>query len=390
MTTLERITGPMWEGPALLYTVCPVPQIGYSSGDSVDGLWRAQVIPVLVERFTTELRAGPGFTSGTAQCHLRTGRWPVRPGTVVRATLADDTVPMSTTVQPTTTGSVAANGLEFAYETFGDRADPPMVLVMGVGGQMIAWPDQFCLDLAALGHFVVRFDNRDVGASTHLDGLPVPRIRDMVLRRTPPYSVEDLATDAIGVIEALDLGRVHLVGASMGGFISQTVAIRRPDLVRTLTLIMTSTGSQRVGRASIATLLKLSQGGSPEDRATNIDNAVRAAKLTGSTGFAMNEEAVRSLAGREFDRSHDPAGRMRHTWAVASQKNRTAQLAELDIPTLVMHGLVDKIVAPSGGMALARTIPGARFVAFAGMGHDLPRALWPEVVGHIGALTARG
>jgi pimeloyl-ACP methyl ester carboxylesterase len=145
---------------------------------------------------------------------------------------------------------VPANGIEIAYETFGERDALPMLLVMGLGTQMVAWPDQLCQDLADRGHYVVRFDNRDVGASTHLHGVQAPPLRSIVSRRhRPPYSFDDMADDALGLIDALDLGPVHLVGASMGGFIAQTVALRRPERLRSLTLIMTSTGSRRVGQA---------------------------------------------------------------------------------------------------------------------------------------------
>ena len=146
-------------------------------------------------------------------------------------------------------GLAAANGIELAYETFGDADDPPVVLVMGLATQMIAWPDELCAGLARCGLFVIRFDNRDVGGSTHLRNLPPPRLADVVVRRRPPpYSINDMAGDVVGLIDGLGLGEVHLVGASMGGFIAQAVALGHADRVRTLTLIMNSTGSRRVGQ----------------------------------------------------------------------------------------------------------------------------------------------
>ena len=156
---------------------------------------------------------------------------------------------------------VPVGDLEIAYETFGERGDPPVLMVMGLGTQMLAWPDELCEQIAGRGHFVVRFDNRDVGASTHLDGVRVPKIRDVALRRKrPPYTLDDMADDVLGLIDALDLGPVHLVGASLGGFISQTLALRHPHLVRSLTLIMTSTGSRLVGQADPRLLKRLLKG----------------------------------------------------------------------------------------------------------------------------------
>ncbi len=285
---------------------------------------------------------------------------------------------------------VPANGIEIAYETFGDRGDPPLVLVMGLGTQMIAWPDELCTDLADRGHFVVRFDNRDAGASTHLHGVRAPRVAEVVAkRRRPPYTIVDMADDAIGLIDALELGPVHLVGASMGGFIAQTVAVRRPDRLRSLTLMMTSTGSRRVGQADPRLFGRLLRHRVVVDREVALDAVVETFRIVGSKGFAFDEAHLRDIGARSYDRGYDPAGYHRQLAAVVGQPNRTAQLARLDLPTLVIHGLNDPLVAASGGLALTRAIRGARFVGFAGMGHDLPRELWPEFADHIAMLTRR-
>lgn len=289
-----------------------------------------------------------------------------------------------------TVSRAQANGIEIAYETFGDRADPPVVLVMGLGTQMIAWPDRLCQDLADRGHFVVRFDNRDVGESTHLHGVRSPGLAALVAgRKRPPYTIDDMADDCVGLFDALGLGQVHLVGASLGGFIAQTVALRAPDRLASLTLMMTSTGSRRVGQADPALFARLLRG----RRANSRDEAVAAVletfRLIGSRGYAQDQEHLRDLAGRSFDRGYDRAGYRRQLAAVVAQENRTERLRELRIPTLVMHGLHDPLVRPSGGLALARLIPTARFVGFSGMGHDLPRPLWPEFADHIAALVRR-
>jgi pimeloyl-ACP methyl ester carboxylesterase len=285
---------------------------------------------------------------------------------------------------------VPANGIEIAYETFGERGAPPLVLVMGLGTQMLAWPDELCEDLAGRGHFVVRFDNRDVGASTHLTGVRAPNVAQIVAkRRRPPYTVDDMADDALGLVDALELGPVHLVGASLGGFIAQTAAVRRPDALRSLTLIMTSTGSRRVGQADPRLLGRLLKGRVASSREEAMDAVIDTFRVIGSKGYALDEERLRDVGARSYDRGYDPGGYRRQLAAVVAQPNRTAELRRLRLPTLVMHGLHDPLVAPSGGLALARVIRGARFVGFSGMGHDLPRELWPELADHIAGLVRR-
>ena len=288
-----------------------------------------------------------------------------------------------------TLGRVAANGMELAYETFGDASAPPVVLIMGLATQMIAWPDELCEGLARDGLFVVRFDNRDVGESTHLRNLPPPRLADIVVRRRPPpYSIGDMAADVAGLLDSLGLGQVHLVGASMGGFIAQTVALEHPDRVRTLTLMMTSTGSRRVGQPRPRIYARLLRRRVAAGRPAAIAATVETFRLIGSPGFVFDEQYIRDLAGRSYDRGYDPVGSRRQLAASVSQPNRTADLRRITVPALVIHGLHDPLVAPSGGLAIARAIPDSRFAGFSGMGHDLPRALWPEFVREIAALTA--
>ena len=285
-------------------------------------------------------------------------------------------------------GRVPANGIELAWESFGERHCSPIVLVMGLGTQMIAWPDEMCEELAGLGHYVVRFDNRDVGASTHLDGVPPPRLRDLLRRRPPPYGIGDMAEDVVGLLDGLDLDAVHLVGASLGGFIAQTVAVEHPERVRTLTLMMTSTGSRLVGQPKPRIYADLLRRRVVCDRNSAGSAAVETFQVIGSQGYALDEEYLRDVAGRSWDRGVDPDGYQRQLAAAVTQPNRRRSLRHFRAPTLVMHGLHDPLVSPSGGLAIAKAIPGARFVGFSGMGHDLPRVLWPEIVREIAALTA--
>jgi pimeloyl-ACP methyl ester carboxylesterase len=284
-----------------------------------------------------------------------------------------------------------ANGIEIAYETFGESSAPPVLLVMGLGTQMIAWPDELCRSIAERGFFVIRFDNRDVGLSTHLSDVPAPKLSDLIVRRhRPPYTVSDMADDAVGLLDALDIESAHVVGASMGGFIAQDIAIRHPRRVRSLALMMTSSGSRRVGHPKPNVFLRALRRRVVDDRLSAMDSAVETFRIIGSQGYAFDEEHLRDLAGRSYDRAYDPQGYLRQLAAVVAQRNRTSRLRRVEVPTVVMHGLNDPLVNASGGLALARTIPGAQFVGFAGMGHDLPRALWPRFADEICHVASLG
>jgi pimeloyl-ACP methyl ester carboxylesterase len=279
------------------------------------------------------------------------------------------------------------NGVELAYETFGDPSDDAILLVMGLGTQMLAWPETLCTALADAGHYVIRYDNRDVGLSSKIDA-PVPSIPDLLLQRKVAYTLDDMASDAFGLLDHLGIDRVHLAGTSMGGFISQTMALRSPERIRTLSLSMTSTGSRKVGRPSAAVIKMMATAKPAPDRASAIEEAVEVNRFLGSPAH-QDSDLIRELSAVAWDRSHDPDGRLRQLGAILAQPNRTERLRNLPIPTVVLHGLADPLVAVSGGIALAKAIPGATFVGYHGMGHDLPLTMWRQLADEQLALIER-
>jgi pimeloyl-ACP methyl ester carboxylesterase len=271
-------------------------------------------------------------------------------------------------------------GITLCYETFGDPANPPLLLIQGLGMQMIGWPEEFCEQLAARGFFVVRFDNRDAGRSTHIRGRP-PSLLQLVLRRIKPvrYRLTDMAGDAAGLIRTLELVPVHVVGISMGGMIAQTLAAQHPELVRSLTSIMSNTGNRWKGQPALGVMRFLLRQ-APEDREGYIAHAARVFAAIGSTGLPQDTEFVRERAARSYDRDPDRAASGRQLGAVIASGDRTDELRRITAPTLVIHGTADRLVRPSGGMATTSVIPGARLMLIEGMGHDLPSAAWPELL----------
>jgi pimeloyl-ACP methyl ester carboxylesterase len=283
-----------------------------------------------------------------------------------------------------------ANGIKLCYQGMGDPDGEPLLLVMGLATQMIAWDEEFCGMLAERGFRVVRFDNRDIGRSTKVRAAGVPNVLEMAVGRrgTAPYLLRDMAADTFGLMDHLGFDSAHLVGASMGGMIVQQCAIEEPRRVRSLTSIMSTTGSRRVGHPSYRTFgLLLSKP--PREREAMIERVVKTFRLIGSPGYPFEEERVREIAGLSYDRGHSEAGVARQLHAITASGDRTPKLRELDVPALVIHGKNDKLVNPSGGRATAKAIPGARLKLVEGMGHDLPRALWPEFVDQIAANAAR-
>jgi pimeloyl-ACP methyl ester carboxylesterase len=266
------------------------------------------------------------------------------------------------------------------YETFGDADDPAMLLIMGLGTQMIAWHDDFCGEMADAGFHVIRFDNRDAGRSTHMDARP-PSIRQLLLRdrKAAAYTLTDMADDAAGLLDHLGIERAHVVGASMGGMIAQTLAARRPERVISLTSIMSNTGARLSGQPALIAypvLLKTA----PDDREAFADHLAKMIETIGSPGFDRDVEELRDLARRSYDRSYSPASAGRQLAAIIASGARAKELAKITAPTLVIHGTADKLVRPSGGRATARAIPGAKILKIEGIGHDLPRGAWPQII----------
>lgn len=278
------------------------------------------------------------------------------------------------------------NGIDLCYETFGDPDNPPLLMIMGVSAPMVWWDDEFCDLLAGRGFHVVRYDNRDCGRSSYLHGRV--NLRAAYIRRRTPYTLDDMADDAAALVRRLDLAPVHVVGASMGGMIGQLLAIRHPGLVGSLTSMMSTTGSRWVGRPSprgAAALLATP----PTDRAGYLDHHVRTFRQIGSPGFPFDEERMRARAGRTFDRGINRAGTARHLGAVLAATNRAGRLRQLRLPAAVIHGAADPVVDVSGGLATVRAIPGAELHVLNGMGHDLPRDLWPRFADVIERVSAR-
>jgi pimeloyl-ACP methyl ester carboxylesterase len=271
------------------------------------------------------------------------------------------------------------NGVELAYETFGDPVDETILLIMGLGVQMLGWDEEFCRMVAGRGYRVVRFDNRDVGHSTKIEGGPRPDVMGAVAGdgSSASYLLDDMADDCAGLLDELGVKAAHVVGASQGGMIAQALAIRHPERVLSLVSIMSTTGERAVGQPhpeAIPALLTRP----PAGRDGYVDFVVGAWKVIGSPGFPADESALRALAGASYDRGIFPEGTARQLVAIIASGDRTEALGKLDVPATVIHGTSDLLVDVSGGKATAAAIRGARLELMEGMGHDLPRQLWPR------------
>jgi pimeloyl-ACP methyl ester carboxylesterase len=292
---------------------------------------------------------------------------------------------------PTTT----ANGVELFFETFGDPADPTLLLVCGLGAQCVGYDDPFCEQIAGLGVHLVRYDNRDTGLSTHLDGVEVDAVAAVVSSMSGeavdgPYTLSDMAADGMALLDALEVESAHVVGASMGGMIVQTMAIEHPERVRSLTSIYSTTGEPGVGEPKPDVLAALGGIMVPaEDRATQVAQGVELARLIGSPAV-FDEHRARYRTELFVDRSYDPAGVSRQMVAILASGSRAEQLPSVTAPTVVLHGNADPLVDISGGRRTAELVPGASFTELDGMGHDLPPQYWDRIVDGIDSAVRAG
>jgi pimeloyl-ACP methyl ester carboxylesterase len=279
-----------------------------------------------------------------------------------------------------------SSGLVLGYETFGDLADPALLLVMGFGSQMLGWDAEFCRMLANRGRYVIRYDNRDCGLSTKYDDRPVDLMAFITAvtsgdvdgaRAMSPYSLRDMASDGIGLLDGLGIDRAHVIGSSMGGMIAQRMTIDFPDRVLSLTSMMSSTGEPEYGQSSPEAQQVLFSP-RPADRDGYVAAAER--ELVWASRRYGDPAALRDLAAASYDRCYYPAGVPRQLAAMILDGSRAEALGNLAVPTLVIHGQDDTLIEPSGGRRTAELVPGARFLLVEDMGHDRPRALWARLV----------
>lgn len=282
--------------------------------------------------------------------------------------------------------NATANGIQIEYETFGASSGRPLLLIIGLGGQMIYWDEDLCKGLAKRGYYVIRFDNRDVGRSTKFEAVEVPNIPETIGKILkgeevqPPYTLEDMADDAVSLLGALGLQKAHICGMSMGGMIAQTIAIRHPSRVLSLISIYSTTGNRQLPQPKpeiLGILIALP----PSKREAYIEHMLRLFKTIAGPRFGVDEEWTRKIMAEGFDRSYYPQGVARQLVAILTQIDRRPALASLKVPTLVIHGTDDPLVPVEGGKDTAKSIPGARLMLIEGMGHDLPHGgAWPQII----------
>ena len=270
-----------------------------------------------------------------------------------------------------------SNGIELEYDTFGNPDDPALLLIMGFTAQMTAWEPAFCNLIADQGFYVIRFDNRDVGLSSRIEGeVDLAELFAGTIKSVP-YSLDDMAADAAGLLDALGIEKAHIVGASMGGMIAQLVAINHPEKTLSLCSIMSTTGDPNVGQPTPEAMAAL-MAPAPKNRDEAIANGVATGRILSPVHFDEAKSATR--AGESYDRAYDPKGVARQMAAIGTQADRTPKLADVTVPSLVIHGRPDPLVTLSGGEATAKAIPDATLLVLDEMGHDNPEPLWPTIV----------
>jgi pimeloyl-ACP methyl ester carboxylesterase len=291
-----------------------------------------------------------------------------------------------------------ANNIVIEYETFGTPSSPPILLIIGLGAQLIYWDEEFCRQLAQAGLYVIRFDNRDSGLSTKFDEAGVPDIMDVVgklmSRQTviPPYTIEDMAADAVGLLDALKIDKAHICGMSMGGMIAQALTIRYPSRVLSLTSIYSTTGNPRLPQPK-PEIMGLLLTPPPQEREPFIQFNLQIFRALTGPRFGLDEKWVRQIMGRAYDRSFCPQGEARQLVAILTQPNRQPALKGVRVPTLIIHGDADPLVSVEAGKDTAEAVPGAQLKIIEGMGHDLPHGdAWAQTAKDIIAHTkkARG
>jgi pimeloyl-ACP methyl ester carboxylesterase len=297
----------------------------------------------------------------------------------------------------TRTGIAPSGDLEIFYEDMGDPDDPAVLLIMGLGAQLLLWRKEFCEKLVDQGLRVIRYDNRDVGLSTKLHGrrgsgrLAPRMVRSFLGVRSPSiYTLEDMADDAAALLDHLGIGSAHVVGASMGGMIAQVFAARFKHRINTLAIIFSSNNQPLLPPPGPVQLQAILQKPNGSSREAIIDNAIRVSKIIGSPGYPKPDETIRAEAVEGYERSYYPAGIGRHFGAILGTGSLLRFDRQIEAPTVVIHGMADKLMRPSGGRATAKAIRGARLVLFHGMGHELPEQLWDDIIGELKTNFAAG
>ncbi|MFA5179948.1 MAG: alpha/beta hydrolase [Syntrophales bacterium] len=277
--------------------------------------------------------------------------------------------------------NVTANGIQIEYDTFGDDSSPALLLIIGAGGQMIYWELEFCESLAKRGLFVIRFDNRDAGLSTKFDEAGIPDM--MAAMEGKPvdaaYSLDDMAADAVGLLDALGIQKAHICGSSMGGEIAQIISYRYPERVLSLTSIMSSTGNPELPQMKPEVLAAVFKP-VPAEREAYIEHNANLWRMLWSPGFPFDEKRLRRVLAEGYDRSYYPPGMIRQSLAVLKNGYRKLLIASIEAPTLIIHGDEDPLMSVEGGKEMAQLISGAKLLIINGMGHDMPKEAWPKII----------